>query len=69
RALARSEIDEIDNRIRDTARRLARQDRPKWMAMSADDRTMAAAEQAAADMKAEAERAYRNAQLAALKTV
>ncbi|RQV09805.1 hypothetical protein [Burkholderia cenocepacia] len=69
RALARSEIDEIDNRIRDTARRLARQDRAKWMAMSADDRTMAAAEQAAADMKAEAERTYRNAQLAALKTV
>ncbi|SPV05790.1 Uncharacterised protein [Burkholderia cenocepacia] len=29
---------------------------------------MAAAEQAAADLKAEAERAYRNAQLAALKT-
>lgn len=69
RALKQSEIDEIDGRLRDTARRLARQDRAKWLAMSADDRTMAAAEQAAADLKAEAERTYRNAQLAALKTV
>ncbi|MBU9417147.1 hypothetical protein KTE23_11250 [Burkholderia multivorans] len=69
RALKQSEIDDIDSRIRDAARRLARQDRAKWMSMSADDRTMAAAEQAAADMKAEAERTYRNAQLAALKTV
>lgn len=69
RALRKSELETIDGRIRDTARRLARQDRDAWSRMSVDDRTLAAAEQAAKDISDEADRAWRNAQLAALKTV
>ena len=51
----------IDDRMAATMRQLARTD-PNWQALSRDDRLLAAAKQAAADLKAEADRKIANAQ-------
>lgn len=56
----------IDARMSETMRRLARQD-PQWQSYPADQRLLLAAQQAAADIKAEAQRKVDNAQRQALK--
>jgi hypothetical protein len=66
--LTPGQLADIDSRIKSTARRLAYQDRAAWQALSADQRTLAAARQAMADIKAEAARKVANAQRQILKT-
>lgn len=63
RALTQAQLDRIESRLRATAAVLARQDLPQWRAMSADERTIAAAQQAMADIRAEAELKVRRAEL------
>jgi len=65
--LTAAQIEDIDGRLRKTMRQLARTDET-WQAKSPDERLMAAATQAMADVKAEAARKIRNAQLQAIKT-
>lgn len=67
RPLTGKQLEDIDARLRGTARRLARSDET-WRAKSADERTMAAAQQAVADVHAEAALKVRRAQLQAIKT-
>lgn len=56
----------IEARMSSTMRRLARTD-PKWQSYPADQRLLLAAQEAAADIKAEAQRKVDNAQRQALK--
>jgi hypothetical protein len=58
----------IESRLRSSARVLAARDPAAWRALPADDRTLLAAQQAAADIAAEAARKVANAQRQALKT-
>lgn len=67
RPLTAAQIEEIDARLRRTARRLAGID-PEWRSKSRDQQTLEAATQAMQDIKAEAARKVRNAQLQAIKT-
>lgn len=60
-------IKAIDDRMSATMRRLAYSDR-NWQSMTPDMRMLAAAQQAAADIAAEAARKVQNAQTQALKT-
>ncbi|SDV49183.1 hypothetical protein [Chitinasiproducens palmae] len=68
RELRQSEIDEIDNRIRGTARRLAGEDPAAWRALPPDQRTLAAAQRAAQDLADEAAKRLERVHLQALKT-
>jgi hypothetical protein len=67
--LTDAQIRAIDERINANSIRLARQDPQGWMAKSADTRMMEAAQQAMADIKAEAQRKVVNAQLQVMKTL
>jgi hypothetical protein len=62
-----AEINGIDDRLQATMRHLARTDE-KWQTYSRDMRVSLAAEQAMADIKAEAQRKVQNAQLQIIKT-
>lgn len=53
RTLTPAEIRAIDDRITGTAKMLARQDRAAWLSMTPEQRTLAAAERALQDAKAE----------------
>lgn len=64
--LTDAQIGAIDDRLRATMRRLARTD-PNWQQLSADQRLLAAAKQAQADIAGEAQRKLQNAQRQALK--
>lgn len=66
--LTPAQVKAIDDGIRKTAKRLAQADPQKWSALSVDQRTMLAAQQAAADIKADAARKVQLAQIQALKT-
>ena len=68
RKLSEAEIRKIDDRIRATMRRLARQDHAGWASKSIDTRVMEAAAQAMADMEHEAALKVKRAQLQVLKT-
>ena len=68
RALTNAEIKGIDDRLNATMRRLASSD-PDWQSYPPDARVQIAAQQAMADMKAEAARKVENAQRQVLKTV
>lgn len=68
RALTKAEIKGIDDRLNATMRRLARTD-PDWQSYPPDARVQIAAQQAMADMKAEAARKVENAQRQAIKTL
>lgn len=67
RPLTDAQAAEIERRLSATMRRLARDDPQQWMATSADQRMLRAAESAMADIKAEADRKVANAQRQALK--
>jgi hypothetical protein len=58
----------IENRLRAAGRMLAAKDPDAWRALPADERTLLAAQQAAADIAAEAGRKVANAERQALKT-
>jgi hypothetical protein len=66
KALTDAQAQAIDARMSGTMRRLARSD-PQWQSYPADQRLLLAAQQAAADIKAEAQRKVDNAQRQALK--
>lgn len=68
RALSNAEIKGIDARLNATMRRLASAD-PDWQSYPPDARVQIAAQQAMADMKAEAARKVENAQRQVLKTL
>lgn len=68
RALTNAEIKGIDDRLNATMRRLASSD-PDWQSYPPDARVQIAAQQAMADMKAEAARKVENAQRQVLKTL
>jgi hypothetical protein len=68
RKLTDAQLADIESRLRRTASNLARDDLAKWRTMTPDQRTLAAAERAMADIRAEAERKVRNAALQVLKT-
>lgn len=68
RALTQNQLDDIESRLRRTMTQMARQDLTKWRAMSADQRTLLAAQQAMADIGAEAQRKVQNAALQIVKT-
>ena len=68
RALTPAEIRGIDDRLNATMRRMAKTD-PDWQTYPPDARVQIAAQQATADMKAEAARKVENAQRQVLKTV
>jgi hypothetical protein len=68
RPLSDAEIRGIDDRLNATMRSLARTD-PAWQTYPTDARVQIAAQQAMADMKAEAARKVQNAQLQVLKTI
>jgi hypothetical protein len=68
RRLTENQLAEIESRLRRTATMLARDDLQAWRSLSADQRTLKAAEQAMADIKAEAQVKVRNAALQVLKT-
>lgn len=68
RKLTDAQLTDIEGRLRRTASNLARDDLAKWRTMTPDQRTLAAAERAMADIRAEAERKVRNAALQVLKT-
>lgn len=68
RVLTAAEINGIDNRLNATMRRMAKTD-PDWQTYPPDARVQIAAQQAMADMKAEAARKVENAQRQVLKTV
>jgi hypothetical protein len=68
RALTNAEIKGIDDRLNATMRRMARTD-PAWQSYPSDARVTIAAQQAMADMKAEAARKVENAQRQVLKTL
>lgn len=63
-----AQIANIDARMSRTMRQLARQDPQTWMATPLDQRMLLAAQQAMADIKAEAQRKVDNANRQALKT-
>lgn len=68
RALTPAEIRGIDDRLNDTMRRMARTD-PDWRKYPRDVQVQIAAQQAMADMKAQASRKVENAQRQVLKTL
>jgi len=68
RALTTAEIKGIDDRMNETMRRLARSD-PDWQSYPPDARVQIAAQQAMADLKAQAQRKAENAQRQVLKTL
>lgn len=68
RALTKAEINGIDDRLNATMRSLARTD-PDWQSYPPDARVQIAAQQAMADMKAQALRKVENAQRQVLKTL
>jgi hypothetical protein len=65
--LSGGQIDAIEGRMREAMRRLARTDKD-WQTYTTDQRMLLAAQEAAADIAAEAARKVRNAQLQVLKT-
>lgn len=67
KALTDAQAKAIDDRMSATMRRLARTDQ-NWQAYPADQRLLLAAQQSAADIKAEAQRKFDNANRQALKT-
>jgi hypothetical protein len=68
RVLSDAEIRGIDSRISNTMRRLAQRDPEAWRAMPMADRVLAAATEAMADIKAEAQRKVANVQRQVLAT-
>jgi len=66
KTLGAAQLQGIEDRLRNTAKRLAVTD-PQWQAKSADQRTMAAAARAMEDMQAEAARKVANVQRQAIK--
>jgi hypothetical protein len=66
--LTQAQINAIDQRISRTMRSLARRDPQAWMATPLDQRVLQAAQQAQADIVAEAQRKLANAQRQMLKT-
>lgn len=68
RALTQAQLDEIENRMRRTATALARRDINAWRTMTRQERVLAAAQQAMADIRAEASLKVERARLQALKT-
>lgn len=69
RALSASEIKNIDDRMNEAMRRLARKDPSGWMAKAIDQRVTEAAQLAMQDIRAEAARKVENAQRQVLATV
>lgn len=65
--LSDAQAQAIDDRMNSTMRRLARQD-PNWQSYPADQRVLLAAQQAAADIKAEVQRKVDNAHRQVMKT-
>jgi len=65
--LTRAQLSAIDDRLSATMRRLARTD-AEWQAKSLDERVATAAQEAMAEIKAEADRKVANAQRKILKT-
>lgn len=68
RSLTAGQLRDIERRLRRTGTFLARQDLGKWRAMSADQRVLAAAQQAMADIRGEAARKVALARLQIQKT-
>jgi len=68
RMLTNAEIKKIEDKISSTMRQLARQDPSAWRAKSSDQRVIEAAQQAMADIEAEAALKVQRAQLQILKT-
>ena len=68
RMLTNAEIKKIEDKISSTMRQLARQDPSAWRGKSADQRVIEAAQQAMADIEAEAALKVQRAQLQILKT-
>jgi len=67
RAATSAEIHNIEARLLEAARQLAREQRPEWLAMSAADRAMAASERAAQNVAADAALKRRRVALTALR--
>jgi hypothetical protein len=68
RDLTEAQLRDIEGRIRRTAQQLARADLAQWRTLTPDQRTLAAAKQAMADMRGEAAKKLERAQLQILKT-
>lgn len=68
RTLSQAEIKAIDDRITGTAQMLARQDRAAWLGMTPGQRTIAAAERALQDARAETQLTLQRKQLQLVKT-
>lgn len=69
RTLSQAEIRAIEDRITGTAKMLARQDRATWLSMTPEQRTLAAAERALQDAKAENRLNLERKQLQLVKTI
>lgn len=67
RTLSQAEIASIDDRLTGTAQAMARQDRAAWLALTPAQRTLAAAERAMQDAKAEARLKLQRQQLQLVK--
>ncbi len=66
--LTDAQVKAIDDRLSQTMRRIARRDVQSWQSMSHDQRVIKAAQEAAADVAAEAARKVRNASMQIIKT-
>lgn len=66
--LTDAQVKNIDDRLSQTMRRIARRDVQAWQALSHDMRVVTAANDAAADIAAEAARKLKNASLQVIKT-